>query len=241
MSDLIRNTTGFALEIAKHYINPNGLVIDATCGGGRDTLALAGYIWPDEVKIPAGIPGKSTGNGLTKSRAAYAWNVKDSAGMGNPLPVRLIGMDIQKDAVDRTRTVLLDAGFASKLKNGELLLTRWPHENIASLPTVSKSRSSGRDICLIMFNLGYLPGGDKRITTTTDSTLIAVRSSLEILSPGGLVCITMYSGHPEGAVEKRELLTFAGRLDPHKYHVSYVSMINQPNDPPEILLISRKR
>ena len=93
----------------------------------------------------------------------------------------------------------------------------------------------------IVFNLGYLPGGDKSLTTREGTTLAAVRSSLCMLKKDGLLCLTMYSGHPEGAKEKRALLAFAEGLDPKQWHVCYLSMPNQGNHPPEILLISRKK
>ena len=47
MMNLIQNTTAFALAIAKEYLRPDALVIDATCGNGHDTLALAEAMWPD--------------------------------------------------------------------------------------------------------------------------------------------------------------------------------------------------
>ncbi|MCF0144812.1 MAG: rRNA methyltransferase, partial [Firmicutes bacterium] len=50
----------------------------------------------------------------------------------------------------------------------------------------------------------------------------------------------MYSGHEAGAKEKAALLEFAGALDSRVYHAAYVNLCNQPNNPPEILLITRK-
>ena len=88
---------------------------------------------------------------------------------------------------------------------------------------------------LVVFNLGYLPGADKSVTTLTSSTLDAVQSALELLAKDGLVCITMYSGHQQGAEEKHALLEFAENLDSKYWHVSYISMLNQRKNPPEIL------
>ena len=41
MSNLIRQTTQLALHLVRPYVTPESAVIDATCGSGRDTLALA--------------------------------------------------------------------------------------------------------------------------------------------------------------------------------------------------------
>ncbi len=93
---------------------------------------------------------------------------------------------------------------------------------------------------LIMFNLGYLPGGDKSITTRAESSLEAIKTGLSLLSRDGAVFIAMYSGHEEGAKEKAQLLDFARNLDSREFHVAYINMANQPNNPPELLVISRK-
>lgn len=202
MKNLIQNTTAFAMSIATGYVTDGGLIIDATCGGGRDTLQLAEYL------------------------------------RGESLHGQIVAIDIQPAAIERTKALLESKGFTPQLNSGDITLHRGSHEDLAGV--VKDVLGESRKACLIVFNLGYLPGGDKSITTTTASTLHAVRSALELLDIGGLICITMYSGHREGAKEKQALLQFAEELDSHEYHVSYVSMINQPKCPPEILLISRK-
>ena len=72
-------------------------------------------------------------------------------------------------------------------------------------------------------------------------TLAAVRAAMDLLQPDGLVCITMYSGHAEGKREKEVLLEYAEGLDAGTWHTAYVIMPNQKHNPPEILLITRKR
>ena len=67
-----------------------------------------------------------------------------------------------------------------------------------------------------MFNLGYLPGGDKRITTRAATTVRALADAARLVTPGGLLTALVYRGHPGGpqeaaAVEaaSRDLLTRA--------------------------------
>ena len=50
----------------------------------------------------------------------------------------------------------------------------------------------------------------------------------------------MYSGHSKGPEEKEALLSMARGLDSRTYHAAYVNIANQKNDPPEILLITKK-
>ena len=65
---------------------------------------------------------------------------------------RVIGFDIQPDAVERTRERLADAGMLSRCT-----LYAEGHEHLSERVTVP--------IRTATFNLGWLPGGDKRITT----------------------------------------------------------------------------
>ena len=92
----------------------------------------------------------------------------------------------------------------------------------------------------VVFNLGYLPGGDHGITTTADTTLDGLECALRTIRPGGILTVVMYDGHEEGAVEKKAVLDWAGALDQRRYHVAYVSLLNQKNHPPEILWVTRK-
>lgn len=58
----------------------------------------------------------------------------------------------------------------------------------------------------VMFNLGYLPGGDKGITTVADVTIQAVRCALDLVATDGLVSILAYRGHAQGQEEMDALL-----------------------------------
>jgi len=51
---------------------------------------------------------------------------------------------------------------------------------------------------LVAFNLGYLPGGDKKIITGSETTSLALEAAKRILMPRGLISIVVYVGHPGG-------------------------------------------
>ena len=87
----------------------------------------------------------------------------------------------------------------------------------------------------------YLPGGDKEITTRTESTLCALQAALELLRVDGLLCVTVYWGHPSGREEREAVLRWAKNLDKGIYHCVHTDMLNQPNCPPEIVLITKKK
>ena len=93
----------------------------------------------------------------------------------------------------------------------------------------------------VVFNLGYLPGGDHSITTTADLTLEGLEAALRTVRPGGIITVVLYDGHQQGTEEKKKVLEWAENLDAGKYHAAFVNMLNQKNDPPEILWITKKK
>ncbi len=56
-------------------------------------------------------------------------------------------------------------------------------------------------VAVVMFNLGYLPHGDKTLITRSPTTLIALDQSLQLLARGGLISILSYRGHAGGSEE----------------------------------------
>ena len=177
---------------------------------------IRGYIRPGDVLIDA-----TCGNG------------HDTLKLLASGPSKLYAFDIQQEAIDSTHRLLMESGADEALRDGTVTLICDSHENMEDHVT--------GPVRAVMFNLGYLPGCDKSKTTTKDSTLNAAVSALGLLGKDGLLCITMYSGHDEGAAEKTALLSWAENLDPKLYHTAYISMTNQKNSPPEILLITRKK
>lgn len=139
--------------------------------------------------------------------------------------------DVQEAAIAKTKALLEKESFSGKC---ELILGSH-HLMEEFIPEKNHGKISA-----VVFNLGYLPNGNKEKTTQSETTLPAVKQALELIRPGGIVAITMYGGHSEGAEEKEELLRFAEELPQKEYHSVYISLINQRNRPPELLLITKK-
>ena len=142
---------------------------------------------------------------------------------------KIYGFDVQETAIRNTEDLLISENIP--LENVHLILDS--HANMCN--------HINEKVQVIVFNLGYLPTADKSITTNTASTISAVKEAMKLLKKDGLICISMYSGHPGGAEEKQALLDFATELDPRTWHAAYINMRNQRNNPPEILLITLKR
>ncbi len=79
-----------------------------------------------------------------------------------------------------------------------------------------------------MFNLGYLPGGDKSVTTKRETTLKAVSDAISILAPDGILLIAVYPGHEEGDIEGNLIGEMLETLDRKKYCCVRFRIINSP-------------
>ncbi len=88
----------------------------------------------------------------------------------------------------------------------------------------------------IMYNLGFLPGGDKSITTTAETTLLSIEEGLAMLNPGGIISIAVYTGHNEGMKEKNMILDFAKKLSKREYGVLLHSIVNRNNSPMLVII-----
>ena len=58
------------------------------------------------------------------------------------------------------------------------------------------------EISAFVFNLGYLPDGDKNIVTCGEETVKALDASLGRLKTGGIGTVLIYYGHEGGLEEK---------------------------------------
>ena len=136
---------------------------------------------------------------------------------------RVLAFDIQPAAVESTRALLASEGL-----DAEGVLAS--HADMAQY-------ASPESADCILFNLGYLPGGDHSVYTRAESTIAAVEAGLDILKHGGLMCVTVYSGGANGYAERDALIPFLASLDDGKYQVISLSFHNWKKDPPRPFFI----
>lgn len=97
---------------------------------------------------------------------------------------------------------------------------------------------SNGEVQAIMFNLGYLPRGDKHITTTSATTILALEQSLALLADGGILTIACYPGHPGGQEETEAVFSFVNTLPTEQYRVLHSRYVNhQRAAPPELMAV----
>lgn len=92
---------------------------------------------------------------------------------------------------------------------------------------------------VIAFNLGYLPGSDKSITTSQDKTCKAIEISLEVLHSGGILSVLSYTGHPGGTEEYAAVKKVLESQSAAEYVSSEIKLLNRPSAP--ILLVVWKK
>jgi SAM-dependent methyltransferase len=139
---------------------------------------------------------------------------------------RVWAFDIQREAVEATASLLACAGGFDSV-----VLVHAGHETMAG-------ECSG-PLKAVVFNLGYLPGGDRTVVTRPESTLAGLEQSLELLTPGGVVIISLYPGHEAGRQERPALESRLALLPPAGFHVWRMGQMNVPATAPYIILVQK--
>ena len=135
---------------------------------------------------------------------------------------KVFGFDIQNIAIENTKKLLKE----NNVDNYELF-------NISHDKINDVLKEYENNIKLILFNLGYLPCGDKSITTNHEITLNAVKNSFSMLSSNGLILIVFYP-HSEGKLEAQVVLEYL-----NKNKLEYKIYKNTPNmDAPYLVVIN---
>jgi predicted methyltransferase len=110
---------------------------------------------------------------------------------------RVLGFDVQKMALNNASEIIRFAGTIDRVR-----LVLGCHSGLGQAligyPRVDAA----------MFNLGYLPRGDRRIVTRPSTTIPAIAAVLERLATNGRISILAYRGHPEGPEEYEAVRAF---------------------------------
>lgn len=132
-------------------------------------------------------------------------NGNDSLFISNYLKEgHLYGFDIQNKALENTKKLLDENHFT----NYTLFLEN--NKNIEQKLNHLKNK-----ISLVIYNLGYLPGGDKNITTNTEDTIKSLKGSLNLLNHKGIILMTIYPGHLEGKKEGEHIIKYLNENNIH--------------------------
>lgn len=138
---------------------------------------------------------------------------------------KVYGFDIQVSAIKNTSERIKLAGFENRVT-----LLHESHGHVKYF--------IDNPIKAAMFNLGFLPGSDKQITTTHTSTIESIETLIKLLVIGGIITIVVYVGHDNGH-EAYELEKFLSSLDQKVFNVLKYQFINQVNNPPYLIVLEK--
>jgi tRNA1(Val) A37 N6-methylase TrmN6 len=146
----------------------------------------------------------------------------------SPVETTIWAFDIQPQAITKTHLLLKQHGFTHKVR-----LIQDDHAKLATY--------IDQPIDIVMFNLGYLPGGDHARSTCPTTTLQAIQQVLQLLTVGGLITITAYPGYEHGKQEHYALNQYLTGLKQQAFTVASWTMVNQVNSPPVLYVIEKRR
>lgn len=142
---------------------------------------------------------------------------------------KVYGFDIQTTAIEKARQKLAENGLLERV----YLI----HDSHAHMGNYLKPNT----VKAVMFNLGYLPGGDHSLITLPESTLQAVNAALYLIKQDGLITIVCYRGHSGAISEFKALNDYLTKLNPDSYNVLRIDLINRIKSPPVLFVVSKKR
>ena len=140
---------------------------------------------------------------------------------------KVFAFDVQEAAVEKTR---------AQLKQEDLLLRCelfcMSHEHVMEVVT--------DPVKLAVFNLGWLPGGDKTVTTRWETTRAAIEGCMNLLLPGGACTICAYPGHEEGGRELRGLESWLRTVPPQRFNILHQRFLNAGQGAPECFILQKQ-
>ncbi|KZV51267.1 hypothetical protein F511_05924 [Dorcoceras hygrometricum] len=151
--------------------------------GKKKATEVAHSIWKNVVRKGDVVVDATCGNGF--DTLAMLKLIGDRTHKG-----RVYAMDLQKNALESTSS-LLDQSVSPD-ERGLVELYALCHTKMEEIVP------QGDSVRLVAFNLGYLPGGDKRIKTQSETTRLALEAAAKLLAPGGLISLVVYVGHSGG-------------------------------------------
>ena len=142
-------------------------------------------------------------------------NGNDSLKLAQLYPrASIFSFDIQKEAIQQSNKLF----SLHQIKNITTFLDS--HENI--------NNHIDSLIDVVVFNLGYLPKGNKSIHTKAKSTISAITNIMPLMNKEGSIFITAYPGSIKGNIEMIALNAFLEKLDQKSWNISKVEFIPNP-------------
>ena len=140
---------------------------------------------------------------------------------------KVFAFDVQAAAIEKTKELLMRENLLRQCD-----LHHMGHEHVLNVVK--------EPVKLAVFNLGWLPGGDKSITTHWESTQMAIEGCLALLTPGGVCTICVYPGHAEGDRERMALEGWLAARPPQQFNILHQRFVNAGPGAPECYILQKQ-
>ena len=140
---------------------------------------------------------------------------------------KVYAFDVQEEAIKSTKKKVERDNMTDRV---ELILDG--HQNL--------DKYVKEEVSCVVLNLGYLPRAKHVVITKPDTTLEAIKKSLKLLKPNGIISIAAYIGHEGGLEEKNYICEYLDNLNQNEFNVLHMQFTNQINNPPQLILIEKK-
>lgn len=141
--------------------------------------------------------------------------------------------DVQEEALQRTA----ERCQAAEIDDGCVRLIHCGHEHMSR----EIAQEHHGKIAAVMFNFGYLPGGSEELITKPDTSIAALRESLRLLRPGGVITAVLYPGHAGGGEEAFAIQRWAEELPKRDYPSIVYRQLNAAPSAPYMIAIENNK
>lgn len=211
-------------QCADNPLLPCLAVVDGTCGNGHDTLFLAETLRRVSRK-PWGVFAFDV-----QAAALKATRARLAAGRY----LESVSLLLQSHAEL--------AGALSRLEDRPRSLAGvvLSPEDLPAFVEGGADAAAPLPVAVAMYNLGFLPRSDKRVTTVAGETLVSLKSAAALLAPHGLLAVHAYAGHPGGLEELEAVDAWCSALPFDEWAAARYTLCNKTRNP-EALFVVEKR
>lgn len=190
-----------------HFFNPH--------------LKIAHELWAKHLQPGNCAVDATCGNGHDLIYLAELTISAEPAKIPNPLP-KLFAYDVQSTALlraqSRARRALTESQFERVC---------WLERCHSQIGEAEKTAP----LALVVYNLGYLPGGNKELVSRAETTVASLQLAMQKLTCRGAISITCYPRHVQGHREWLAVRSWAGALNPKDWNICQYSWLNRPLSP----------
>lgn len=163
------------------------------------------------------------------------WVVDATAGNGNDTLFlaekvgpggRVFAFDLQAEALAQSQQIIEKHGYDQRVT-----FIHGGHEHL--------TKHINQPVRAIIYNLGYLPGGDKSIVTRVETTLQSLRQGLDLLEEGGIISLTLYRGHPGGQEEAAQVEELLQSLSSPPWQIMTWQKLNGSSNSPVLVIVHK--